>query len=62
MIFANSFIIIMIVDIYEMHTKKITIKDQFHYQYENLMKLKKLETRNIFCLWGKLKRFGELFY
>ena len=30
-----------------MHTKKINIKNQVHYHYENLIKPKNLETRNI---------------
>ena len=39
---------LMIVVIYKMHTKKINIKNQAHYHYENLFKPKKLETKNIF--------------
>ena len=31
-----------------MHTKKINIKSQVHYHYENLIKPKEMETRNIF--------------
>ena len=31
-----------------MHAKKINIKNQFHHHYENLIRPKKLETRNIF--------------
>ena len=31
-----------------MHTKKINIKNQVHYHYENSIKPKKLETRNFF--------------
>ena len=39
---------LMIVVIYKMHTKKINIKNQAHYHYENLFKPKKIETKNIF--------------
>ena len=34
--------------IYKIHTKKINIKNQVHPHYENLIKLKKIEARNIF--------------
>ena len=38
----------MIVGIYKIHTKKINIKNQVQYHYENLVKAKKkTETRNI---------------
>ena len=37
----------MIVAICKIHTKKINIKDKAHYDYENLIEPKKLETRNI---------------
>ena len=36
-----------IVGIYNMYTKKINIKNQVHYHYENLTKPKNLETRNV---------------
>ena len=36
-----------IVGIYDMHTKKFSIKNQIHYHYENLIK-PKLKTRKIF--------------
>ena len=38
----------MVLVIYKRHTKEINIKHQFHYHYENLIKPKKLETKNIF--------------
>ena len=38
----------MIMDIYKMYTQKIKIKHQFHYNSENLVKPRKLETRNTF--------------
>ena len=31
-----------------MHTKKINIENQVHYHYENLIKPKKIETKNVF--------------
>ena len=31
-----------------MHTKKINTKNQVHYRYKDLIKPKKLDTRNIF--------------
>ena len=37
----------MIEGTYKMHTKKINIKNQVHQNYENLIKSKKLGTRNI---------------
>ena len=37
----------IIVGIYKIHTKKINIKSQVHYHYENLIKPQKLETKNI---------------
>ena len=37
-----------IVSIYKIHTKKINIKNQIRYPYENLIKPKNLEIRNIF--------------
>ena len=40
-----------------MHTKKINIKNQVHYHYENLMKLKILETSNIFIDQKSYKDF-----
>ena len=38
---------LMTVGIYKIHTKKINIKNQVQYHYENLVKPKKTETRNI---------------
>ena len=38
----------MVLVIYKTHTKEINIEHQFHYHYENLIKPKKLETKNIF--------------
>ena len=38
----------MIGGIYKMHTKKINVKNQVHNPYQNLIKPKKLGTRNIF--------------
>ena len=38
----------MVLVIYKTHNKEINIEHQFHYHYENLIKLKKLETKNIF--------------
>ena len=38
----------MIVGIYKMHSKKIDVKNQVHYFYENIIKPKKIDTRNVF--------------
>ena len=40
-----------------MHTKKINIKSQVHYHYENLIKPKILETSNIFIDHKSYKDF-----
>ena len=37
----------MIVRIYKIHTKKINIKNEVHYHYENLVKPQKTEIINI---------------
>ena len=37
----------------KMHSKNINIKNQIHYHFENLIKPKKLETRNI-CIDKKI--------
>ena len=38
----------MIVGIYKLHTKKINIKNQVQYHYENLVKAKKKQKLEIF--------------
>ena len=38
---------LMIVRIYKIHTKKINIKNEVHYHYENLVKPQKTEIINI---------------
>ena len=39
------------------HTKKINIKNQVHYHYENLIKPRKTETKNIFIVKKSYKDF-----
>ena len=48
---------LMTVGIYKIHTKKINIKNQVQYHYENLVKPKKTETRNILI---DKKRYKDL--